>query len=137
MGFGRECYRPFADFFEDNDPNLRLDAQDYYYKIWTLSGCDINLRYDESVVIKTFGGNHTNDKANMRGILVWDTMGIANTQFLTDSSYMQRRYPAIATWDSVKIVEGPRIDSTLPFLFATTVCITAWAFTTTGPGFRG
>ena len=108
---------PFADFFEDNDPNLRLDAQDYYYKIWTLSGCDINLRYDESVVIKTFGGNHTNDKANMRGILVWDTMGIANTQFLTDSSYMQRRYPALATWDSLKIVEGPRIDSTLPFLF--------------------
>ncbi|MFM8977421.1 MAG: hypothetical protein ACKOJE_05155, partial [Bacteroidota bacterium] len=90
----------------------------YYYKILTLSGCDINLRFSESIVIKTLGGNYTNDKPNLRGVLVWDTMGIANRQYLLDTTQIQERWPTAFAWDSLKVVSGiPRIDSTLPFLY--------------------
>ncbi|MFM7289058.1 MAG: fibronectin type III domain-containing protein, partial [Bacteroidota bacterium] len=84
----------------------------------TLSGCDINLRFSESIVIKTLGGNYTNDKPNLRGVLVWDTMGIANRQYLLDTTQIQERWPTAFAWDSLKVVSGiPRIDSTLPFLY--------------------
>lgn len=107
---------PFANTFDDTDPALRLNNRDYYYKVLTLSGCDINLRFSESIVIKTIGGSFTNDKANLRGILVWDTMGIANQQYLLDTTQIQERWSL--AWDSLKVVSGiPRIDSTLPFLF--------------------
>ncbi len=109
---------PFANTFEDNDPALRLRDRDYYYKILTLSGCPINLRFSESIVIKTLGGNYTNDKPNLRGVLVWDTMGIANQQYLLDTTQIQERWPTAFAWDSLKVVSGiPRIDSTLPFLY--------------------
>jgi hypothetical protein len=108
---------PFADFFEDNDPSLRLDTGDYYYKILALSGCDVNLRYQETPVLKTVGGLYTNDKANIRGVLVWDTMGSQNVQYLTDSHQVQRRDYVMFSWDSLTTVVGYRIDSVLPFLF--------------------
>jgi len=111
---------PFANSFEDQDPALNLESQDYYYRILTLSGCFNNARFNTSVTLNTFGGDYLNYKAGPQGVLSWGDNGGQNASFLSDSVYIEDLIFPFVQWNFIKtLVQNPRpqIDSTLPFLF--------------------